>query len=145
MKNNQQEIFETAPAPEAPERRYVYNGDSITQSLDGMPRGNRPVRKRKRSPFSIVVVLMTISVLIVFYVWNKLEVNRLAVEVNDLQMQYQKVLYTNETIRAEINKKSGLERIGTIATTQLGMTYPKEQPIWFNLNQELRSQLPEQQ
>ena len=116
------------------ERRYVYNGEATQQVRDFMPRGNRIVKRRKRSPFTIIVILFVISLLIVFYVWNKITVNRLAVEVNDLQNQYQRITGANEILRAEINKKSNLERIGKIATERLNLTYPKEQPIWFTVD-----------
>ena len=122
--------------PAFTERRYVYNGDTASHEADFAVRGNKRVKARKRSPFNIIAVLFTISLLIVFYVWNKIAVNRLVVEVNDLQSQYQKILNANEFLRAEINKKSGLERIATIATGQLHLVYPKEQPIWFDVDQE---------
>ena len=64
------------------------------------------------------------------YVWNKITVDRIAVEVNAAQAQYQKITNANDLLRAEINKKSNLERIGKIAA-QLGLTYPKEQPASF--------------
>ena len=125
---------------ELTERRYVYNGDSLPSSIAGQannfaPRGNRPVKRRKQSPFNIIVTLAAVSILIVFYVWNKITVNRLAVDANDLQTQYRKIESVNDVLRAEINKKSSLERIGKIAT-QIGLTYPKEQPVWFEVDPE---------
>ena len=118
------------------ERRYVYNGDTPSHEAEFAPRSNKRVKARKRSPFNIIAMLFTISLLIVFYVWNKIAVNRLVVEVSDLQNQQQKILNANEFLRAEINKKSGLERIAVIATRQLHLVYPKEQPIWFEADQE---------
>ncbi len=116
------------------ERRYVYNGEfAAGPAVDVAPRSNRPVKRRKRSPFNMVATLVAVSLLIVFYVWNKITVDRLAVEVNDLQAQYQKIVSANDLLRAEINKKSTLERIGKMAT-QLGLTYPKEQPAWFEVD-----------
>jgi cell division protein FtsL len=134
MKPNQPEHSVPAMQTQQSERRYVYNGATTSPTIDNVQRGNRPVKRRKRSPFNIVVVLFAVSILIVFYVWNKITVNRLVVEANEQQQQYQKILYANELLRAEINKKSGLERISKIATGQLGLTYPKEQPIWFNVD-----------
>ncbi|OLD60827.1 MAG: hypothetical protein AUI33_15155 [Ignavibacteria bacterium 13_1_40CM_2_61_4] len=120
-----------AVAQHPPERRYVYNGESSGPRVnDILPRSNRPVRRRKRSPFNIIAALVAISLLIVFYVWNKITVDRIAVEVNAAQAQYQKITNANDLLRAEINKKSNLERIGKIAA-QLGLTYPKEQPASF--------------
>jgi cell division protein FtsL len=135
MRNNESDIAEPVISQQQKERRYVYNGEPSAASVEGVPRGNRPIKKRKRSPFYIIATMLAISLLIVSYVWNKLTVNRLAVEVNEVQMQYQRILYANEVLRAEVNKKSSLDRIGKIATDQLGMIYPKEQPVWFTLTQ----------
>lgn len=125
-----------APArPEIAERRYVYNGEPMTAPTDFAPRTNRPVRRRKRSRFNIVAVLVLVSVTIVLYIWNKITVNQLAIDVNDLQVQYGRILNANEFLRAEINRKSSLDRIGKIATSQLDLVYPKEQPVWFEIDQ----------
>ena len=129
---------ELPASPELTERRYIYNGESATipgESREFTPRGNRPVKRRKRSAFNIIAALFVSSFLIVFYVWNKITVNQLVIEVSDLQNQYQKVMGTNEILRADINRKSSLERIGTLAT-QIGLTYPKEQPVWFDLSKD---------
>ncbi len=143
MKTVLEDAAEIVSAPDASDRRYVYNGDPFKQLQGAMPRGNRPVRKRQRSLFTIVALLFVVSAFIVLYVANKLTVNRLAVEVHDLQTQYENILYANEAIRAEINKKSSLERISSLATSQLGMIYPKEQPLWFELRADLAERVPE--
>jgi cell division protein FtsL len=117
-----------------PERRHVYNGDSMKQHGNS-PKGNRPVRSRKRSPFMIVLGLFGLSLMVVLYIWNKISVNNLAIAVNELHNQHEKILNTNEFLRVEINKKSSLERIGKIAVEQLGLVSPKEQPVWFEINQ----------
>ena len=123
-------------SPELSERRYIYNGE-ISPPAGGAseisPRGNRPVKKRKRSAFNIIAALVFVSLLIVFYVWNKITVNQLVIDVNDLENQYEKLTSMNEILRADINRKSSLERIATLAT-QIGLTYPKEQPVWFEIN-----------
>lgn len=134
MKPTEPQHIEPMVHTELAERRYVYNGGQVSPASENVQRGNRPVKRRKRSPFNIVVVLFAVSILIVFYVWNKITVNRLVIEVNEQQQQYQKILYSNELLRADINKKSNLERISKIATGQLGLTYPKEQPIWFKVD-----------
>ena len=135
------ETLEPTTNAELTERRFVYNGEiSANDAQNYAPRGNRPVKKRKRSPFNIIAVLFIISILIVFYVWNKITVNRLAIEVNDLQNQYQKITSANDVIRAEINKKSSLDRVGKLAGP-LGLLYPKEQPVWFDVNNEQMERL----
>lgn len=122
--------FET----ESTDRRIVYNGEFVQQASG--TRTNRPVKRRKRSPVSLVFIVMLVSFLTVSYIWNKITVIRLAEEVNNLQMQHQKILSANEILRAEISQKSKLERIGKIATEQLGLTYPKEQPVWLDVDQD---------
>ncbi len=120
--------------PELKEKRYVYNGETVNRKVEFPQKGNRPMKSRKRSPFNIILSLFLISILIVLYIWNKICVNRLAVEVNDLRNRHAKILNANEFLNAEINKKSSLERIEKIATEQLGLVAPKEQPVWFEVD-----------
>lgn len=122
-------------SPEVAERRYIYNGEptqpkSVNDFSNG---GNRPVRKHRRSPFGKILLLIGVSFLIVFYVWNKITVNRLLVEVNDLENQYQKLQTSNDLLRAEINRKASLERVATMAG-KIGLVYPKQQPVWFEVS-----------
>ncbi len=125
---------ETLPDPDLAERRYVYNGEKRTDSHEYASRGNRPVKRRRQSPFSMIAIVICVSLLIVFYVWNKITVNQLVVEINDLQNQHEKILAANEIMLAEINKKSTMERIGKIAGEKLQMTPPKEQPRQFTVD-----------
>lgn len=81
-----------------------------------------------------MIILFAVSIVIVLYVWNKIAVNRLAVEVSDYQSQYAKLINSNETVRGEINKKTSLDRINKIATVQLGLIPPPEQPVWFTFD-----------
>jgi cell division protein FtsL len=134
----------TAPSPELTERRYVYNGQPGAEHHDLASRGNRPVKRRKQSPFNMIAVVVTVSFLIVFYVWNKITVNQLVWEVSDLQGQYQKIQASNEILRAEINKKSTYERIAKAAMEQMSMIAPKEQPHLFEVDQELLGRVAEE-
>jgi cell division protein FtsL len=120
--------------PDDGERRYIYNGEAAQPAIvDDFSRlGNRPIRKRHSSLLGRILLLAGVSLLIVFYVWNKISVNRLLVEVNDLQNQYQKLQTANDLLRAEINRKASLERVVTIAG-KIGLVYPKQQPVWFEV------------
>ncbi len=119
------------------ERRFVYGGDRLRASAgDFVARGNRPVRRRKRSILLIIASLMLTSLLIVASVWNKIAVNHLVIEVNELHSRYNKIMNTNELLRAEINQKASLERIGKIATGQLHLISPREQPDWIYVDAE---------
>jgi len=141
MKNDNTVLDDQPVAPELTERRYVYNGDSQRPDYENIQRGNRPVRKRKRSPFNIVVILFAVSIVIVLYIWNKISVNRLVVEVADYNAQYESILHANDNLRAEVSKRSTLERVGKIAGTQLGMTSPSVQPVWFAFDDQRLSKL----
>ncbi len=132
------DILEKEPSinqGEATDRRMVYGGEYANLKKETTSRTNRQVKRRNRSPLSLFVIIMAASILVVFYIWNKITVNRLANEINDLQNQQQKILSANEILRSEINQKSKLERIGKIATEKLDMVYPKDQPVWFELTQ----------
>ncbi|MEK9138283.1 MAG: septum formation initiator family protein, partial [Bacteroidota bacterium] len=76
-------------------------------------------------------------VAIVVYISNIIAVNRLASEVSHLQAQYDKILNANAVLKAEINRKSSWDRIGKVATEQVGLRYPKEQPTMFEIDEEL--------
>jgi cell division protein FtsL len=127
--------------PELGEHRRVYNGDEPAAPANEPMRPNRPVRRKQRSPFGPMFVLMIVSVLVVFYIWNKITVNRLTREVNDLQNQYQKLVNANESLKAEITQKSSQSRIEKIAVGQLKMMAPKEQVVWFEIDRERMKQL----
>jgi cell division protein FtsL len=124
------------PAPDIPERRYVYNGAGAAPDHEVATRGNRPVKRRKQSPFNVIAVVAAVSFFIVIYVWNKISVNQLMADTDVLRSQYQSVSAANENLRAEINRKSTLDRIGKIATEQLSMTAAKEQPRMFEVDPE---------
>ena len=136
MKHADSALQEDVVSPPPKERRYVYNGEPSAPRREDVRRGNRPITKRKRSPFNIIITMMIVSIVIVLYVWNKITVNRLATEINELQMQHQKIQYANEVLRAEVNRKSSLERIGKIATEKLGMAYTKTQPTVLNIDKQ---------
>ena len=127
-------VAEPAPSPVLTEKRYVYNPGPADPSLEFVPRSNRPLRIQRRSPFRIIVTLLAISLLIVFYVWNKINVSRLVVQADDLQNKLTKLEEANRILRAEINKKSNLDRIEKLATLKLGLTVPKEPPVWFEVD-----------
>ena len=119
-----------------PERRYVYGGESPSRSSGFPLHLNRKSTRRKTSTFNIILILFACGVAIVLYVNNIIVVNQLAYEVDQLQLKYNKIMNTNAGLRAEINRKSSWERIGAMATEQLGLKYPREQPTWFDVDEE---------
>ncbi len=130
------EMHPPAPA-ESTERRYIYSTAPADSSgpEEGALRTNRTAKRRRRSTLGRIALIFLISFVVVFYIWNKITVNHLLVEVNDLETQYQKLQAGNDLLRAEINRKASLDRIGTVAA-KIGLVYPKQQPIWFDVPSE---------
>lgn len=119
-------------------RRLLYDGD-IEQSTVPQGVAYRPVRSRikdrKVSTFNVILVLFGLAAAVVLYISNVIAVTQLAAEVNALEKRYQTVLNSNELLRAELNRKSSLERIGKIAGEELGLRYPQEQPAWIRVDE----------
>ncbi len=125
-------------------RRVFYDGDVQTESP--FPRAAyRPIRrrfrKRKISTFNVIIWLFGLAVAVVLYISNIIAVSHLSAEINVLEKRYQNLVNRNELLRAQLSRKSALERIGKIATEQLGLHHPEEQPVWLKVDEELIEQL----
>lgn len=115
--------------------KEIYNGNAVPSKAGSTPRQNRTVKVRSKSSISILAIIAFVSFMIVGYIWNKICVNKLVVEVNDLNNLHEKLVNENSFILAEINKKSSLERIEKkILTDKLELISPREQPIWFEFD-----------
>lgn len=127
---------ETQELPETgdqKQRRFVYSGEPGGGQSEYLTRGNKPLKRRRKSPFKIVSLVTVISLLIIFYVWNKITVNRLAGEVDALSLKLGKIESINKDHRAEIGKKSNLDTITKIAKDKLGMVEAPDQKIYFEV------------
>jgi hypothetical protein len=125
----------TLEVPDNRQRRFVYSGEAgAGGGSEYLTRGNRPLKRRKKSPFKIVSLIVIVSAVIVFYVWNKITVNHLAQEVDVLGDKLKKVESMNEVYRAEISRKSTLDKITKLAAERLGMVFASEQPVWFEVD-----------
>ncbi len=130
-----------------PSRRDVYAGNlkpNAQQKEYVVPQGNKKVvaPKKRRSTFNIVAVLFLFAIAIVLYIGNILKVNHLVVEVSQLQTQYEKIRNVNSLLQAELNRKSAWGRIGD-AAKQLGLTYAKDPPQTFVVDESRLEQFKE--
>lgn len=120
-----------------PNDRQIYNGNVIADPQGTAPsyaiRPNKKAVKRKHSTFNIVGALFLLAIASLLYTSNVIAVNQLAKEVNDLTNRYNSIVSANEVLKAEINRKSSLDRIGSLASG-LGMTNPKEAPVWIEID-----------
>jgi cell division protein FtsL len=125
--------------------RYIYNGDVVADP-DIAPssqtlRSNKKVVQRKHSTFNIVSGLFLLAVASLLYTGNVIAVNQLMKEVNDLNNRYNTIISGNEVLKAEIARKSSLDRISTMASQEVGLTNPKEPPVWFEVDDEKLQEL----
>jgi cell division protein FtsB len=125
----------------AKEKRYIFNGESRQPPVGYAVRQNRHAVHRRYSTFNIIIALFGVGIGIVLYVNNILTVNQLAFDVNRLQSRYDSVQNTNGMLRAEISRKSTRERIGPIATGELKLIDPPEQPVWFTIDNDKRDKM----
>lgn len=111
-----------ASRPEQPAGR-VYNGDpqAKTPGYAVRPANRKASPRKRRSTFNIVAVLFLAAIAIVVYIGNILTVNQLAVEVHQLQSQYDKKMNENKILQSVIDKKSNRDRIVEIAEKELGL------------------------
>jgi cell division protein FtsB len=117
------------------------NGSAIANTLQE-PR-NKKQKKRKVSPFSIVMFLLGGAVSSVLYIGNILAVGHLIVQINQLQIKHQQILGEQELLKAQINRLSGLERIQQLAQDQLGLQQSRRLPVWIEINPERMNEVEE--
>ena len=127
-------------APTVSEGRYIYNGNVLSQphaaGRNIAEKANRKAVQRKHSTFNIVGGLFLLAAISLLYTGNVIAVNQLMKEVNDLTNKYNALVSNNEVLKAEIARKSSLDRISTMAKDELGLTNPKEPPVWFEVDQD---------
>jgi cell division protein FtsL len=128
-------------------RDLVYSGtetppSSETTTSAPTPR-NKKANRRKVSPFTIILILLGISVASVLYIGNILAVGRLMAQINQLQIKHQQILNEQELLKAQTNRLAGLDRIQQIAQNQLGLQNSKQLPIWIEIDPERVNELKE--
>lgn len=135
----------TDPLPPIPlSTPAVFPGD-ITQTYSPLAGHgpNRKIRRRKVSPFNIMILLIGGAVAIVLYIGNIIAVNELLAEINLLQAQLQQIQMDQELLRAQMNKLASLERIQQIAEADLGLRSLREPPAWLPVDQEKIKEIEE--
>ncbi len=75
------------------------------------------------SVFYFLILLIITSVILVIYINNIIEVNKLTVNNNILREEINKKIQTNELFRAESEKLSSFERVKSIVGEKYNLTY----------------------
>jgi cell division protein FtsL len=78
--------------------------------------------------WSIFLLLAVSSLIIVLFVSNTLEVNRLFEDVNILRQEHRRLVQQNEVLQAKSVRLQSPERITEIAREKLGMIHPSTAP-----------------
>jgi cell division protein FtsL len=115
----------------------IYNGASNSQdefARQALTSRNKQVKKRKISPFNLMLILLGFAVAIVLYISNVIAVQQLVREIGVLRSQHQQILSEQEVLKAQINRMSSLERIRKMAEEDLGLKNPTETPRWIQID-----------
>ncbi len=116
--------------------RSRFARDTRVADLDSpVLRVNRKVERRKFSTFNVILFLFGAATAIVVYIGHIISVNHLAIEADKLAQQYDGLLRDRAKLQAEIDRKSGRERIVGIASTRLGLQPPTGQAHWIVMDE----------
>ncbi len=146
----EQPFIHTPPASPAPaslppipsSTPDVFPGD-MARSSPLFGSRNRKIRRRKVSPFNIMIMLIGGAVAIVLYIGNIIAVNELLAEINSLQAEHQRILMDHELLKAQMNRMASLERIQQIAEEELNLRSLREPPAWLPVDQEKITEIEE--
>jgi len=130
-------------------RDMVYSGSAGSQNHDPIISGenqsprNKQQRTRRFSPFTIILILLSVAIASILYIGNILAVGRLMSQMNQLELKHRQILNEQELLKAQINRLSGLERIQQLAQDQLGLRNPNQLPVWIEIDPERVAQVEE--
>ncbi|MBI5216140.1 MAG: hypothetical protein HY960_10350 [Ignavibacteriae bacterium] len=119
-------------------RRLIFNGGS--SSKDARSQQANTVKAHTRfNPMFMIFVVLAVAFIAVFFIWNKITVSYLLSDINRMQIEYKNILAKNARLLQEVNEKSAPDTIKKYAETKLGLTYRKERPVEFVMdNQTVR-------
>jgi len=91
-------------------------------------------RKQKISLFNFLVALFVSAGVIVFFVYNIIAVNNLAVENNNIKTEMTKVISVNNNLQTEIERLSNVDNIKPVAVDRLNLKFPVTKPKKITIN-----------
>jgi hypothetical protein len=120
-----------ARAVEKPPRVRITRETKVADLDSPVLRVNRRAERRKYSTFNMMLLLFGVATAIVIYIGHIISVNHLAIEADKLAQQYDDLLLTRAKLQAEIDNKSGRERIVNLASGKLGLKPLTGQAQWI--------------
>lgn len=91
-------------------------------------------KKQKISLFNFLVTLFVSAGVIVFFVYNIIAVNNLAVENNNIKTEMTKVISVNNNLQTEIERLSNVDNIKPVALEKLNLKFPFAKPKKITIN-----------
>lgn len=91
-------------------------------------------KKQKISLFNFLVTLFVSAGVIVFFVYNIIAVNNLAVENNNIKTELTKVISVNNNLQTEIERLSNVDNIKPAALDRLKLKFPFTKPKKITIN-----------
>jgi len=88
----------------------------------------RKNKTRKISLFNVVIMIFFGSAVIVFFVYNIIKVNSLAMENDTLKTELNKIVTVNNKLQTEIERLSSFDNIRPVAVDVLGLNMPSLKP-----------------
>ncbi len=91
-------------------------------------------KKQKISLFNFLVSLFVSAGVIVFFVYNIIAVNSMAVENNNIKTEMTKVISVNNNLQTEIERLSNVDNIKPVAVDRLNLKFPVSKPKKIIIN-----------
>ena len=88
----------------------------------------RRQKENKISLFNLLVFLIAFAGVIVFFVYNIIAVNTLAVDINNARNEIVKNITLNNTLQTEIERLSSYDNLKPAAVDKLQMKIPGNKP-----------------
>jgi cell division protein FtsL len=86
---------------------------------------------RQKVTLIYFTVISLISVILVVYIWQYMQMMEIQLSISELQKDTQALLEKIEVKQAERASLGRLERIEEIATRKLGMGLPAKEQMWY--------------
>ncbi|MDZ7261983.1 MAG: cell division protein FtsL [candidate division KSB1 bacterium] len=88
-------------------------------------------KKSNSRRFYVVFFIVGITIVMVFYVWEKVRIGLLVSEIDELRKQEIQLQEENYVLRAKVIDLSSYENITRRAQEKLGMIFPQRETIYI--------------
>lgn len=88
----------------------------------------RTKKTKNISLFNFLVTLFVSAGIIVFFVYNIIVINGLAIDNNNIKTEISKVVTQNNNLQTDIERLSNIENIKPVAVDKLSLRFPVIKP-----------------